>query len=74
MIGNERHLSYHACTGVSLTTSIYLVTRGTSYTTGLHDNNSGVRNSRCTGHMHSTLNETGLKPSQFRQQIWSAAT
>ena len=57
----KRHLSYHACTGVSLTTSNYLVTRGTSYTTGLHDNNRGVRNSRCTGHMHSTLNETGFE-------------
>ena len=57
----KRHLSYHACTGVSLTTSNYLVTRSTSYTTGLHDNNRGVRNSRCTGHMHSILNETGFE-------------
>lgn len=74
MIGNEetfagpRCVSYHACTGVSLTTSDDLVKCDTSYSTGLHDNYRGVRISRrifSTGHMHSTLNETGFATDQL---------
>ena len=66
---------------VSLTTSNVLVTRDTTYRTGLRDNNRGFRNFQrafLTGHAHSTLNEPGfesvLKTSSFRRPMWLAAT
>ena len=59
-----RCVFYHACTGVSLTTSNGLVTCDTTYWTGLHENNCGLRNFQhavSIGHVNSTLTLTGFE-------------
>ena len=59
-----RCLFYHACSGVSLTTSNVLVTCDTTYWTGLHENNCELRNFQhavSIGHVNSTLTLTGFE-------------
>lgn len=66
---------YHACTGVSLTTTNVLVTCDTTEQPGLHENKCELRNFNgvSTGHAHFTLNETDLE-KQWVSKMWSATT
>ena len=63
-----RCVFYHACTGVSLTTSNGLVTCDTTYWTGLHENNCGLKFPACSldraREFHINLNRF-WKPSSF---------